>query len=538
MRYPHQIVGTDVVETDLYSVRYDGSELLNMVDTRRSKWVPQFRDRVIDYLEDDPEHVLMALDLDQPAVMDLYKVNVNTARRSRVLRGRENVVAWMTDRQQRVRAMVTLLHGKYVIQVREIEGRQWRTLWEYEAFTPDVITPMGFDWDPNILYARGYHDGRFAVFKVDLEDAELTKQLMHSNPKYDVEGSLIYSTHQKKVLGIRDARHSGGYVIWERDYEPVLRSVAMRLPHTRNLLVDTSRDESRFILIARNDTHPGTFYYGDRKTGELTGFARRYPQLHPEVLAQKKKVQYVAADGQRIDGYLTLPRDAEPGVKLPTIIHPHGGPAQRTQQGFDYWSAFFADRGYAVLQMDFRGSSGSGYEFMASAFQNWDTVTQMDIADGTRYMIEKGIADPDRICIVGGSFGGYAALMGVAAAGGLYKCAISFAGVSDLVAVRDRARRFVNAELTVGQIGSRGRDLRAASPVFLVENIDDPVLLIHGATDRVVDVDQSRDMFEAMKSAGKVVEYVELPTGNHYLSNHFDRIQTFELMEAFLAKHL
>ena len=128
--------------------------------------------------------------------------------------------------------------------------------------------------------------------------------------------------------------------------------------------------------------------------------------------------------------------------------------------------------------------------------------------------------------------------MGVAVAGDLYSCAISFAGVSDLVAVRNRARRFVNAELTVGQIGSRGRDLRAASPVSLVENIDDPVLLIHGATDRVVDVDQSRDMFEAMKSAGKVVEYVELPTGNHYLSNHFDRIQTFELMEAFLAKHL
>ena len=336
MRYPHQIVGTDTVETDLYSVRHDGSELQNMVDTRRSKWVPQFCDRVIDYLEDDPEHVLMALDLDQPAVMDLYKVNVNTARRSRVLRGRENVVAWMTDRQQRVRAMVTLLDGKYGIQVREVEGRQWRTLWEYEAFTPDVITPMGFDWDPNILYARGYHDGRFAVFKVDLEDAELTKQLMHSNPKYDVEGSLIYSTHQKKVLGIRDARHSGGYVIWERNYEPVLRNVAMRLPFTRNLLVDTSRDESRFILIATNDTHPGTFYYGDRKTSELTGFARRYPQLRPEVLAKKKKVQYVATDGQRIDGYLTLPRDAEPGVKLPTIIHPHGGPAQRTQQGFDH----------------------------------------------------------------------------------------------------------------------------------------------------------------------------------------------------------
>ena len=538
MRYPHRIMRTGTVETDLYSVKHDGSELQNMLDTRRANWVPQFRDRIIDFLEEEPDHVLMALDMDQPGVRDLYKVNVNTGKRTRVQRGRKNVISWMTDRQHRIRGLLTLIHKKYSVQVREVDGTKWRTLWEYQAFSDSVVSLMGFDWDPNILYVRAYHDGRYAVFKVDLRDENLTKKLMHSHPKYDVEGGLIYSSRQKKVLGIRDSRQSNGYVIWDVEMKRIFENLSESLPDTDNFLVDTSLDESRYIILATNDTHPGTFYFGDRNTGELSQFAKRYPLLGPDVLASKKRIQYVAADGQVIDGYLTLPRNFQPGTKLPAIVHPHGGPASRTRPGFDYWSSFFADRGYAVLQMDFRGSSGSGYEFMASAYKNWDTVTQGDIADGTRYLINQGIADPDRICIVGSSFGGYAALMGVASAGDLYQCAISFAGVSDLLALRNLARRFMNSELLEGQIGSRSRDLRAASPISLVENIDDPVLLIHGANDRVVDVDQSRDMYEAMKSADKAVEYVELPHGNHNLSNHFDRIQTFKLMEAFLAKHI
>lgn len=537
--YPSRMLtSATLVETELYTVKRDGSDLKLLFNTNRVNWVPQARDRVIDMLPDDPKHVLMELDVEQQNLRDVYKVNVDNGRRSRVQVGRKDVSSWFTDRQHRVRGFVRNNDGKVTVEVTAPGERKFRTLWEYDSFSSDRVSPVGFDSDPNILFVRAYHEGRLALFKVDISDPELSKVLVHADPNYDVEGQLVYSRKSQRVLGLVNTRDNNAYIIWDEEYARLFSELQAVLPETRNSIVDFDRAENQYILFASSSTHPGTWYFGDIEKRQISPIGQRYPSLNNVMLAGKTRVQYPASDGAAVDGYLTLPVNRPEGEKLPAIIFPHGGPASRTQTSFDYWTEFFASRGYAVLEMDFRGSSGQGFEWMASAFANWDRVTQQDIADGVTWLVKKEIADPERVCIVGASFGGYAALMGAVKYEDMYKCAISIAGVTDLVALRNRSRLFKNSTMTETQIGKGTERLREASPLTYADQINQPVLLIHGASDRVVEVSHSEAMYEALLERKKNVRYVELQTGDHYLSNHFDRVETFKAMEEFLRNHL
>ncbi|XOV87657.1 MAG: alpha/beta fold hydrolase [Pseudomonadota bacterium] len=539
IRYPRTMfTGTDVMERELFTVKRDGSGLKKLIDLRRARWVPQFRDQVIDFMPDDPGYVLMSLDMERPGAFEVFRVNVETGSRKRVERARQNVRGWFTDRQHRVRGRIRMDDGKTAIEISDPDGNNWRTRWEFGTISADRISPMGFDYDPNILYVRAYHQGRLAVFRVDLQDETLAKELIYADERYDVEGGLLYSRRSNKVLGLRNSREGNAYVIWDPAFRAVVDSINAALPDTQNVLIDTDQAENRYILYAGSATDAGTFYFGDLQSKQLSPFARPYPQLAEVALVGKEKVIYTASDGVAIEGYLSLPQKRKPGEKLPSIVFPHGGPAARTSPGFDYWTEFLVDRGYAVLEMDFRGSSGQGFAWMARAFRNWDQVTQQDIADGARYLINEGIADPGRICIVGASFGGYAAMMGAVRPDSPYRCAISIAGVSDLLELRNTYRRFLNAESMERQIGSDGDRLKAASPITYVESMQKPLLLIHGVTDRVVPVTHSQIMNERLVALGKPVTYVELPSGDHYLSNHFDRVETFKVMDRFLKENL
>ena len=274
---------------------------------------------------------------------------------------------------------------------------------------------------------------------------------------------------------------------------------------------------------------------GDRRNNKLVPIARRYEKLPPEWMAEKQHRVYQARDGLSINAYLTLPIATK--KPFPTIIFPHGGPAAFDGFGFDYWVQFFANRGYAVLQMNFRGSSGYGFDFQAAA-KGWGQEMQTDIEDGTRWLIQQGIADPQRICVVGASYGGYAALMEAARHSSLYQCALSFAGVFDLPYLLDSNMVYLNSEVIRQQFGANKKILRENSPINLVDDIRIPVLLAHGDGDRVVSVQQSRRMYKAMQRAGKSAIYLELEGGNHYLSDESDRIELFRAMDSYLQRHL
>ncbi|MEM7543765.1 MAG: S9 family peptidase, partial [Pseudomonadota bacterium] len=503
---------------------------------RRADWVPQLQDQIVDLLSDDPDHILMTADLREFVVPDVYRVGLSSGKVELVKRGRPGVLNWLTDRQNRVRIGVFQNETQFRIYEQDVRGKNWRMLWEFQALSKDYIDPLGFGADPNQLYINAYHRGRLAVFSVNLNDPDLSRELIYADDQRDVEGQLIYSETVKDVVGI----HTGlreGYVLWSEPHRRLVRSIDAALPHTRNKILNFSDDEQRIVVLAENATNAGTYYVLRRDENRMTEIAQRYETLPSELMVGNQLVEFSARDGEKIQAFLTLPAGTEPSA-LPVVVLPHGGPISADSGGFDYWTQLFANRGYAVIQINFRGSSGYGYDFMAAGLQAWGLQMQDDVTDGTQWLINQGVADPDRICIVGGSYGGYAALMGAAKAGHLYRCAVSFAGVADLKAHVRQRRGFLNAEVVKKIVGETGRDLRARSPITKVDQIDIPVLLIHGDEDVRVAVDQSRRMYRALKKSGKEVRYVEQKNGGHFLSTNEQRLNALLEIERFLDRHL
>lgn len=538
-RFPATRFGTPTTETRLLSINIDSGDTSSVLPPhflRRQQWVPQFHDRIVDILPADENNILLALSSNSSQSSGVIKVDITKFRRSQVERDRPHTINWVTDRQNRVRIGTRFKETEYQIQHRAVDARNWETLWQFELFSADQVWPLGFDRDPNLLYVNAYHQGRLAIFRVDLNDPGLARELVFASPRYDVDGSLVYSNVKDSVVGTTFSE-GGGFTFWDKEYQALQRGIDKALPETQNILYSFSDDERRYVVLASSDSDAGTFYLGDRDEKSLKLMAYRYRALAPERMSPKQLVRYQARDDLTIEGFLTVPKGSGKDP-LPAIVFPHGGPISFDDGGFDYWTQYFASRGYAVLQMNFRGSSGYGYDFMKSGLQNWGLEMQNDVEDGTRWLIEEGIADPERICVVGASYGGYAALMEAAGNPGLYQCAVAFAGVTDVAALVTSHRRYTNYELVKEQVGSNLRELRNRSPVNLAENIDIPVLLAHGSEDRSVRVSHSRRMHRALGKAGKTATYVEFEDGDHYLSNETHRLDFFRAMDAFLQTHL
>lgn len=504
---------------------------------KRFRYIPQFQNQILDMLPDDDAHFLLQLDGVSPGEDTVYKVSLERNKMSVAQPSENKIRSWKTDRQHNVRIAVQHKDTEYKIKHRFPGKKKWTVLWEFESFAADQVWPMGFGEDPNHLYVSALHEGRDAVFLVDLRDENLAKELIYANENYDVDGSLVYSHVAKKVVGISTSDGSG-YIFWDKKAKGLHDGINKALPDTDNYFISMSADERRYIALATNDTDSGVYLLGDRDKKTLKAIAYRYAALPPELMSEKKHIEYKARDGLEIEGYLTLPKDYKKGEPAPSIVFPHGGPISYDGSGFDYWTQFFANRGYAVLQMNFRGSSGYGYDFMKAGLQNWGLAMQDDVEDGARWMIDNGYANPDKICIVGASYGGYAALMGSVKTPDLYKCSVSFAGVTDIAYLVKSAQRYTSGKIAKKQIGSNYRELKRRSPINHADKISIPTLLIHGTEDRSVKVKHSRRMHKALLKAKKEVEYLELKDGSHHLSNEVNRIAAFEAMETFLAKYL
>jgi dipeptidyl aminopeptidase/acylaminoacyl peptidase len=499
--------------------------------------LPTWLSSVVDTLPNDPEHILMALPGQNSSWSRMiYKVNIKNQRTQVEQRPEPNVRDWYTDRQHRVRLGRHVDDGIVTLRVKDIDSGDWRDLWSYEIFSEDEVDPMGFGYDPNILYIRAYHNGLKAAFKVDLKDKDLKRELVYADPKYDVFGSLVYDAAGKRVVGIGGS-HDGGTVFFDEDLKSLQDGIDSALPHARNFIYSLTDDLQNFLVYSTGHTESGTYYVGGRNPSSLAAAAYRYDKLMPGVLSPVEEYHYKARDGLDIQAWLTKPIGQK--GKLPTLMFPHGGPHSRDSAAFDYWAQFFASKGYAVLQMNFRGSQGHGHAFFKAGLQNWGKEMQDDVQDGALALIADGIADPDKICIVGASYGGYAALMGAAKTPDFYRCSISFAGVSNVFdLVRDNRAFWASYNVVDAQIGKLGSDLKDISPVNHAEKFKVPVLLIHGDSDRQVEPKHSHQMRDALEKHGKKVTYIELPAEDHYLSNEDNRLITFKAMNDFLDEHL
>ncbi|WP_133181688.1 alpha/beta hydrolase family protein [Shewanella decolorationis] len=540
-KFPANRYGTPTTETRL--VKYDlttqkTTSVLARSVVERLSWIPQHQGQIIDMMPDDPDHILLSLDGMGEAVGEdsVLRVNLSQGKSAFIQNAKRKVIGWIADRQHKVRISIYNDDTEYRIYEQPEQKTESRLLWTFKAFSEDSIWPLGFDADPNILYVRAYHQGFEAIFKVNLTDPKLTKELVYANENTDVEGDLIYSELKKKVIGISEG-DGEEYTFWDPEYAGLQNGLKAVLPNAHNFITQFSANERRYIVYSTSSTQPGTYYFGDRDEKALFPIAERYSQLSSEQLADTQYLSYEARDKLKIDAYLTVPKGLE-AKNLPTIIFPHGGPISYDSNDFDYWAQFFANRGYAVFRMNFRGSAGYGYEFMKAGLKSWGLEMQNDVEDGTRYLINQGISDPQRICIVGASYGGYAALMGAAMTPDLYRCAVSVAGVTDVAYLVKSSRRFTNYEVVKEQIGDDFSALYERSPVSKADKITIPVLLLHGDKDRVVKVQHSREMFDELKSRKKNVEYIELENGDHYLSNNDHRLTTFKALDKFLADNL
>lgn len=532
--YASHRYGTPVTETRLMVIDIETGKNRSVVNgqlQRKLVRTPQFQSNIVDLMPADEHNFLLALDgFSYGSGTSVVKVSLNGELHEMVAHARKDLYDWIADRQHRPRIALFRDDTRYEVQEKLLDTKEFRTLWQFELFSEQEVWPIGFDADPNILYVSAYHQGRLAIFKTDLSAAQPTLQLVKADENYDVPADISYSWQENKVIAIGEE-----YV--DSDYQAFQKAVDKALPDADNHIVSMSYDQNRYIIESSSATSPGSYLLGDRKEKSMTFLLDKFSQLDPALMVAKQKIQYQARDGLSIEGYLTTPLGYEQGA-LPTIIFPHGGPISFDDEGFDYWTQFFANRGYAVLQMNFRGSHGYGFDFMQMGLQGWGLQMQDDVEDGTRWLIEKGIADPKRICIVGASYGGYAALMGAVKTPELYQCVVSFAGVTDVEALVKSHRFYNNYEVVKKQLGDNFDLLEQRSPLTHAEKIQVPVLLVHGTKDRSVPVKQSVAMYKALKSEEKDVQYIELEDGDHYLSTNSHRLQTFKAMDSFLKQHL
>ncbi|AOT07897.1 alpha/beta hydrolase family protein [Pseudoalteromonas luteoviolacea] len=531
-------------------VRYTRTELLSfdlnniskgaklVVRPKRGQHNAQFKDHVISMLPDDPEHVLLSIDLKQPNRPGVYKLNVKKRKLKRVVRYKSNINSWVADRQGNVRMSYHRDETRIYYRLLDDKTSKWKTIFDYEVFSKDKVSVLGFDIDPSLLYIKAVHNDKDSIFKVDLKDPKLTRELVFHDPNYDVDGTLVYSPITGAVAGFSHAHVDNSIQYWDSDLQALQRSISQVLPGASNTIIDMDKTGTRYIVYSGSDKDPGSYLLGDTAKNSIQYLAKQYPLIDESSYLGKQLVEYTARDKVKIEGYITLPKGYESGRKYPAIVLPHGGPYARDYQGFDYWSEFFAHNGYIVLQPNFRGSYGYGFEFAQAAIGGWGKAMQDDLDDAAKWLVAQGYAEKNKMCIAGGSYGGYAAIMAVIKHPETFMCAASFAGVTDLESIYSQARYFTNKDVVRKQLGGDRSQLEKVSPVSLSEFISKPILLIHGTEDVTVPVSQSKKLVNKLRDRNKDVTYIELEDGDHHLSYQPHRIQTLKAMLVFFDKHL
>jgi acetyl esterase/lipase len=426
--------------------------------------------------------------------------------------------------------------GKYNYFYRTKGSRDWKPLSNYNVNTLEGFWPVAVD--PQLEVAYGFRKdsaGRQVLVSIAL-DGSKRETVVFAHPQVDVDSTLRIGRAQR-VVGATFATEYRRAVYFDKELAALGRSLSKALPGLPLVaFLDSSEDESKLLLWAGSDTDPGRYYVFDKKTKTLNEIMLSRPELENVQLAEMKPVTYKAADGTQVPAYLTLPPGSS-GKGLPAIVMPHGGPSARDEWGFDWLAQFFASRGYAVLQPNYRGSSGYGDAwYQKNGFQSWRSAIG-DVNDAGRWMVAQGIADPNKLAIFGWSYGGYAALQANVVDPGLFKAAVAVAPVTDLATMIQDSMYWSNHRIVRNFIGT-GPHLKEGSPAENAGRITAPVLLFHGDRDMNVGIRQSRIMADRLKDAGRRSELVVYPNLDHGLDDSTARIDMLRRTDVFLKQAL
>ena len=482
---------------------------------------------------------------------DAYRYNPRTGEKKLLtFQSPGNVTRFVADRAGQVRVAVSVPKGatRTVVSYRRSNDDPWTTLRD-DPIEEESIKPIAFDFDNKTLYVYAHtkdNGGRNDVYAFDPETNQIGSRLFEA--KGLDAGRLVFDYVNQKAIGIGDGSRNGVHWI-DADWDRLQQSIDAALPSTRNTLGWGRYDTSRVLVHTESETQPPFFYLLDRNTLKMQEVAVAYPWLKNSELSPRRFVRYTARDGLSIPAYLTMPRKPA-GSKPPLIVDIHGGPfVGPTAFGYNAEAQLFASRGYVVLQPDYRGSKGYGDAFYKAGWRQYGLAMQDDITDGVKWLIEAGKVDPDRICLFGGSYGGYATLWGLEKEPGMFRCGVAFVALADLELKFDVGwSDYMKAEWgnnstnmltrTVGDPDKDREKMRAVSPLYHAERIQAPLLLAYGASDQRVPLIHGNRMRSALDKYNKPYEWVVYADEGHGFNKDENRFDFYRRVDAFLAKNL
>ncbi|MFO1367760.1 MAG: S9 family peptidase [Marinagarivorans sp.] len=498
----------------LVSARFDGSAPVGYkMEPDQNGYFRQYA-WMVGQNKQDTRHMLMALDDDKNTFNAplVHQVDLETGEKKLVEKNTRGIGYWVADHQGRLRIGIRYKDStrNQAIFYRINESSPWEELQNVKISDNDLLEVFSFmPEDDNILLVT-------------------TDQLSDEN-----ELTSPGTPEKLYRYNLTTRTIEGEYV--DTIYNKIKATAQKAMPGYAINIISHDDNKETYTLSASSDDKPELFFLYDRKLKTMDLIGSAYPQLEGAALAKMQKITYPARDNYKIPALLTTPNEAN--KNLPFIIFVHGGPESHDEWGFNNYVQYFANRGYGVLQPQFRGSTGFGIAHNEAGRKQWGKLIQDDITDGVKWLVKQGIADPKHICIVGGNFGGYAAAIGLAKTPELYACGISINGVMDLEQLYDDSDHYAAKNAIRDALNERN-NLEANSPIKLSNQVKAPLLLIAATKDTVVPFTHSTKMHKKLAEQKKPVEFIELPNGEHWLTSEPDQIKIFNALEGFLSKYL
>lgn len=522
----------------VFSASIDGKDVKALTPTKG------VRAGVADGMEHIPgmeKSVMVVMNQRNPQVFDPYLVNIETgAMKPLYNNGKDNFESWSTDHAGVIRFATKTdgVNTTYYYRASDKEPfKEYMTV----GFKDDW-TPLFFTFDNKNVYASTNLGGRdkSAIVEWDLDGKKETKEL-YKNDDYDVSG-LDYSEKRQVLTMVTWEGEKQERKILDDKTKALYDKLEAKFPGYEVAVASENDDENKRTIWVGSDKVTGRFYYNEDGSDDFKLLCDRTPWIKENEMADIKPITYTSRDGLTIHGYLTLPKGRE-AKDLPVVINPHGGPWARDSWGFDPEVQMLANHGYAVLQMNYRGSTGFGRKFWETSFKQWGKTMQNDISDGVAWLVKQGIADPKRVAIYGGSYGGYATLAGITFTPELYACAVDYVGVSNMFTFMNTVPPYWEPfkKKMYEMVGDPKVDsvlLHDASPVFFADRIQCPLFIAQGRNDPRVNINESNQMVDALKARGITVQYMVKDNEGHGFHNEENRLDFYNAMDKFFDEHI
>lgn len=539
----------------MIALNADGSKPLALLNADRDQWYAQGADGwIIDWRDGTDAKVLMVRNYaaEKAQVNAVSRTNYGlgvdlmdaaSGKVQHVESADTNTYGYIADGQGHVRIKEVdeslrlnyRSQGKSTFYYRPSGTNDWRPFSTYDSVDKTGMYPLAVDGTNNSAYVVKDLNGRSAIYRVAL-DGTMSTELIASDPIYDIDNTIHVGRRGRVVGTYRDGEKTEQN-FFDPQYAKLRTSLGKALPSFPQItIVDSSADEKKHLIFASSDRNAGRYYYFDSEKRSLSEVANRRPAIDGLSLGEVTPIRYKAADGKDIPAYLTLPPGGA-GKNLPAIVMPHGGPWSRDSWGFDWLAQFFVARGFAVIQPNFRGSTGFGEDWeLENGFKSWRTAIG-DVNDAGKWLVSQGIADPQKLAIVGWSYGGYAALQSNVLDPTLFKAVIAIAPVTDFGELKNEWLRWSSSRIRADMLGN-GPYIQEGSPARNVYGFKAPVLMFHGENDINVDVDESRLMDRALKKAGKKSSLVIYPKIDHQLRDSTVLIDMLTKSDTFLRSEM